>query len=58
MGYPGKRKWNAQPAASSVLRYGLAVSVAGALCLARTFLYFHLPQPFNLTIAIKAEAHE
>ncbi|HZZ17271.1 MAG TPA: PAS domain-containing protein, partial [Candidatus Sulfotelmatobacter sp.] len=47
MGYPGKRKWNVRPATSSALRYGLAiVSVAGALGLAYTFLYFHLPQPF------------
>ena len=48
MGYPGKAKWMARPAASAALRYGLAVvSVAAALGLARTFLYFHLPQPFT-----------
>src|SRR5208282_6888411 len=48
MGYPGKAKWIARPAASVALRYGLAlVSVAAALGLARTFLYFHLPQPFT-----------
>ena len=40
-------KWIARPAASAALRYGLAfASVAAALGLARTFLYFHLPQPF------------
>jgi PAS domain S-box-containing protein len=48
MGYPGTAKWIARPAASVVLRYGLAlVSVAIALGLAHTFLYFHLPQPFT-----------
>jgi PAS domain S-box-containing protein len=48
MGYPGKAKWIAPPAASVALRYGLAlVSVGAALCLARTFLHFHLPQPFT-----------
>ena len=39
--------WLLRPAASIALRYGLAlVSVAAALGLAYTFLYFHLPQPF------------
>jgi formate hydrogenlyase transcriptional activator len=48
MRYPGKAKWIAPPAASVALRYGLAlVSVAAALGLAHTFLYFHLPQPFT-----------
>jgi len=47
MGYPSKAKWIAPLAASVGLRYGLAfVSVAVALGLSRTFLYFHLPQPF------------
>jgi hypothetical protein len=37
-----------EPRSGSVLwRYGLAVvTIAAALGLARTFLYFHLPQPF------------
>jgi len=36
------------PAESILWRYGLApASVAVALALARTFLYFHLPQPFT-----------
>src|SRR5437879_12913323 len=40
-------KWIARPAASAALRYGLAfASIAAALGLAHTFLYFHLPQPF------------
>src|SRR5439155_18242355 len=48
MGYRGKAKWIVRPAASVLLRYGLAlVSVAIALGLAQTFLYFHLPQPFT-----------
>ncbi len=48
MGYPGKRKWIARPAASSTVGYGLAlVSVAAALGRAHTFLYFHLPHPFT-----------
>ena len=48
MGYRGKAKWIVRPAASVLLRYGLAlVSVAIALGLAHTFLYFHLPQPFT-----------
>src|SRR3989442_2383285 len=48
MGYRGKAKWIARPAAFVLLRYGLAlVSVAIALGLAHTFLYFHLPQPFT-----------
>ena len=37
-----------RPAASVVLRYGLAVvSVAAALGSAQAFLHFHLPQPFT-----------
>ena len=48
MGYAGKAKWIARPAASVALRYGLAlVSVAAALGLAHAFLYFRLPQPFT-----------
>jgi PAS domain S-box-containing protein len=40
-------KWFTRPAASGVLRYGLAIaSIAVAVGLARVFLYFHLPQPF------------
>src|SRR5882672_3356129 len=47
MGDPGKAKWSAWPAASVALRYGLAfASVAAAFGVARTFLYFDLPQPF------------
>jgi PAS domain S-box-containing protein len=43
---PGKRR--ARPAASTALRYGLALaSVAAALGLAQAFLYFRLPQPFT-----------
>src|SRR5713226_8861061 len=46
MGYPSKAKWIAPLAASVGLRYGLAfVSVAVALGLSRTFLYFHLRYP-------------
>ena len=42
-----KARMSAPIAASLVLRYGLAViSIGAALGLARTFLYFHLPQPF------------
>jgi PAS domain S-box-containing protein len=47
MGYPGKAKRIARPAASVALRYGLAVvSVAAAFGLAQASVYFHLPQPF------------
>jgi hypothetical protein len=47
MGYTGKTNWIAWPAASVILRFGLAfASVAAALGLAHAFLYFHLPQPF------------
>lgn len=47
MSYPNQRKWLARENVLVVLRYGLAfVSVAAALGLASTFLYFHLPQPF------------
>jgi PAS domain S-box-containing protein len=47
MGDPEKAKWIARPAALVTLRYGLAfVSVVAAFGVARTFLYFHLPQPF------------
>ena len=43
-----KAEWIERPAASVVLRYGLAVvSVAAALGWAQAFLYFHLPQPFT-----------
>jgi PAS domain S-box-containing protein len=46
-GYRTTEKWMARQAASAALHYGLAfASVAAALALARTFLYFHLPQPF------------
>ena len=56
MGYPGKAKWIARPAASVALRYGLAlISVAAALGLARVSLYFHLPQPFT-ALALSAIA--
>jgi PAS domain S-box-containing protein len=56
MGYPGKAKWIARPAASVALRYGLAlVSVTAALGLAHTFLHFHLPQPFT-ALALSAIA--
>jgi C4-dicarboxylate-specific signal transduction histidine kinase len=48
MGKPDKEKWNARPAASAAIRYGLAmVSVAAAAGLTRLFLYFHLPLAFN-----------
>src|SRR5438105_914398 len=52
-----KSKSMAAPAASAVLRYGLAfVSILLAFAVARTFLYFRLPQPFAVfahsTIAI------
>src|ERR1700692_4803228 len=48
MSYRGIAKWISRPAASVVLRHGVAViSVAVALVLARAFLYFHLPQPFT-----------
>jgi PAS domain S-box-containing protein len=47
MGTTGKTKWIAGPTASAALRFGLAfATVAVALGLARTFLYFDLPQPF------------
>jgi len=47
MGTTGKREWIAGPAASAALRFGLAfATVTVALGLARTFLYFDLPQPF------------
>jgi K+-sensing histidine kinase KdpD len=56
MPYPGMAKWRARPAASVALRYGLAlVSVAAALGLAQTFLYYHLPQPFT-ALALSAIA--
>ena len=56
MGYPGKAKWIAQPAASVARRYGLALaSVAAALGLAQASLYFHLPQPFT-ALALSAIA--
>jgi PAS domain S-box-containing protein len=51
-----KREWIKDPLASAALRYGLAfASVAAALVIARTFLYFHLPQPFA-TFALTAIA--
>jgi PAS domain S-box-containing protein len=51
-----KMKWMPGPAASAVLRYGLAfASVAAALGLASAFLYFHLPQTFG-TFALSAIA--
>ena len=41
-------RWTARPAASAVLRYGLAfASVAAALGLASAFLYIHVPQTFG-----------
>jgi PAS domain S-box-containing protein len=44
----GETNWIARPAASVILRYGLAfASVAAAFGLADAFLYFHLPQPFT-----------
>jgi PAS domain S-box-containing protein len=47
MGYTGKTNWISWPAASVILRYGLAfASVAAAFGLAHAFLYFQLPQPF------------
>jgi len=47
MGDPEKANWSAWLAASVALRYGLAfASVVAAFGVARTFLYFHLPQPF------------
>ena len=56
MGDPGKAKWIARPAASVVLRYGLAfVSVGAAFGLSHTFLYFHLPQTFT-ALALSAIA--
>jgi PAS domain S-box-containing protein len=56
MGYPGKAKWIARPAACVALRYGLAlVSVAAAFGLAHASLYFHLPQPFT-ALALSAIA--
>ena len=49
-------KWTTGPAASAVLRYGLAfASVAAALGLASAFVYFHLPQTFG-TFALSAIA--
>jgi PAS domain S-box-containing protein len=46
MAYPAKGERG--PRAPVALRYGLAlVSVAAALGLAHTFVYFHLPQPFT-----------
>src|SRR5882762_4817888 len=45
--YPAEAKGLSRRGTSVVLRYGLAwVSVAVALALAHTFLYFQLPQPF------------
>jgi PAS domain S-box-containing protein len=56
MGYPGKAKRIARPAASVALGYGLAlVSVAAALGVAQASLYFHLPQPFT-AVALSAIA--
>ena len=56
MSYPGNAKGVAHPAASAAVRYGLAFgSVAAALGLARTFLYFHLPQIF-IAFALSAIA--
>jgi hypothetical protein len=56
MGYPGKAKRIARPAASVALRYGLAlVSVAAAFGLAHASLYFHLPQQFT-ALALSAIA--
>jgi phosphoglycerate-specific signal transduction histidine kinase len=47
MHHPGMTKWVGRPAASGVLRYGLAlVSVAAAFGLARIFVHYQLPQPF------------
>jgi len=47
MRYAGNAKGVAHPATSATARYGLAFgSVAAALGLARTLLYFHLPQTF------------
>jgi PAS domain S-box-containing protein len=43
-----RMKWTTGPAASAVLRYGLALaSVAAALGLASAFMHFHLPQTFG-----------
>jgi len=43
-----KMNWNTGPAASLVLRYGLALaSVAAAFGLASAFMHFHLPQTFG-----------
>ena len=48
MSFLNKQKWTAAEIKSQALCYGLAlISVAIALGLARTFLYFHLPQPFT-----------
>jgi signal transduction histidine kinase len=48
MADPHKAKLIERPAASVVLRYGIAVvSVAAALGWAQAFLYFRLPQPFT-----------
>jgi PAS domain S-box-containing protein len=56
MRYPGNAKVVAHPAASAAVRYGLAFgSVTAALGLARTFLYFHLPQTF-IAFALSAIA--
>jgi len=56
MGDAEKARWISQPAVSAALRYGLAfASVAAALGIAHTFLYFHLPQPFA-TFALTAIA--
>jgi K+-sensing histidine kinase KdpD len=47
-GHLNNANWTARQAVSAVLRYGLAfVSVAAAVGLAYTFLYFHLPQPLT-----------
>jgi PAS domain S-box-containing protein len=47
MGFPGKMKWTVEPAGSTALRYGWALtSVAAALGLAHALSIFHLPQTF------------
>src|SRR5258707_11866356 len=57
MGYTGKTKLNASPATSVVLRYGLAIALAG-IALGTTFIhrYFNSPPRFisHFTLAALA----
>ncbi len=56
MGNPSKAKWFARSAEPVALRYGLAiVTLAVAFGIARTYVYFRLPQPFT-ALALSAIA--